>query len=135
MKHLYEHEIELRWRDHDALDHVNNAVFLTYLEEARLAWLRRLPVPWFDERQGPVVARIEIDFRRPLTWPGRVRIALALARRGTSSLTLAHRMWRPEAPEETVCEALVVLVWIDRKSGRSLPIPRALIEWLEREAG
>lgn len=135
MKPLHEHEVELRWRDHDALNHVNNATFLTYLEEARLAWLGSLPAPWFDERQGPVVARIEIDFRRQLSWPGRVRIALFLERLGTSSLTLAHRLWRPEAPTATVCEGRAVLVWIDRASGRPVPLPPALARILEGTEG
>ncbi len=135
MKLLHEHEIELRWRDHDALDHVNNAVFLTYLEEARLAWMNRQPAPWFDADQGPVVARIEIDFRRQLVWPGRIRIALFLERIGTSSLTLAHRMWRTDAPEACVSEGRAVLVWVDRGSGRPVPVPAALAAQLADASG
>ncbi|MHB1284685.1 MAG: acyl-CoA thioesterase, partial [Metallibacterium scheffleri] len=43
----------VRWRDLDAFNHVNNSVFLTYLEEARLQWLKDVPGPWFDAHAMP----------------------------------------------------------------------------------
>ncbi|MDW8479889.1 MAG: thioesterase family protein [Xanthomonadales bacterium] len=130
MRTLHELAIELRWRDHDALDHVNNAAFLTFLEEARLAWLGTLPSALTEGGSGPVVARIEIDYRRQLRWPGRIRVALLLERLGTSSLTLAHRLWREDDPATVVAEGRAVLVWIDRASGRPVPLPAVLRELL-----
>ncbi|MET8075609.1 thioesterase family protein [Streptomyces sp. NPDC005303] len=61
MRHLY--RCPLRWSDMDAYGHVNNAVFIRYLEEARIDFLFR---PEKDFKQGSVVARHEIDYKRQL---------------------------------------------------------------------
>ncbi|MFE9449316.1 acyl-CoA thioesterase [Streptomyces sp. NPDC006739] len=61
MRHLY--RCPLRWADMDAYGHVNNAVFLRYLEEARIDFLSP---PDRRFRQGSVVARHEIDYKRQL---------------------------------------------------------------------
>ncbi|PIQ38117.1 MAG: thioesterase, partial [Lysobacterales bacterium CG17_big_fil_post_rev_8_21_14_2_50_64_11] len=58
----------VRWRDLDAFNHVNNASYLTYLEEARLQWLGALPGPWLDSTSAPVLAAIQINYRRPIAW-------------------------------------------------------------------
>ncbi|MFJ6908283.1 acyl-CoA thioesterase [Streptomyces griseoluteus] len=61
MRHIY--RCPLRWADMDAYGHVNNVVFLRYLEEARIDFLFR---PGKDFQQGSVVARHEIDYKRQL---------------------------------------------------------------------
>ncbi|MCX5420873.1 thioesterase family protein [Streptomyces sp. NBC_00078] len=61
MRHIY--RCPLRWSDMDAYGHVNNAVFIRYLEEARIDFLFR---PEKDFKQGSVVARHEIDYKRQL---------------------------------------------------------------------
>jgi acyl-CoA thioester hydrolase len=58
--------IVIRWRDLDALGHVNSAVFATYFEEAPEDWLRR-GLNRMVGREEIVVARIEIDYLRPVT--------------------------------------------------------------------
>ncbi|MGW0944136.1 acyl-CoA thioesterase [Streptomyces sp. NPDC002623] len=61
MRHIY--RCPLRWADMDAYGHVNNVVFLRYLEEARIDFLFR---PEKNFKQGSVVARHEIDYKRQL---------------------------------------------------------------------
>ncbi|MCT9083851.1 acyl-CoA thioesterase [Streptomyces fulvoviolaceus] len=61
MRHTY--HCPLRWADMDAYGHVNNVLFLRYLEEARIDFLFR---PDKDFQQGSVVARHEIDYKRQL---------------------------------------------------------------------
>ncbi|MBZ6104748.1 thioesterase family protein [Streptomyces olivaceus] len=61
MRYIY--RCPLRWADMDAYGHVNNVVFLRYLEEARIDFLHR---PEKDFKQGSVVARHEIDYKRQL---------------------------------------------------------------------
>ena len=48
------HPMDVRWRDLDAFNHVNNATFLTYLEEARLQWLESLDGEWLTHTSAPV---------------------------------------------------------------------------------
>ena len=62
---LFEKQIEIRWADLDAFRHVNNAVYLTYLEEARDGWLETM-VPEGRSTWDYVLARVAIDFRREL---------------------------------------------------------------------
>lgn len=62
---LFVASLGVRWRDLDAFNHVNNANFLTYLEEARLQWLQHVP-HWFSEDAMPVLAASELQYRRPI---------------------------------------------------------------------
>jgi acyl-CoA thioester hydrolase len=63
---MLERRIEIRWRDMDAYGHVNNAVYLTYLEEARDAWAQRV-LGRVSETWDFVLVRVEIDYRAELT--------------------------------------------------------------------
>jgi acyl-CoA thioester hydrolase len=123
---LFVAELDARWRDLDAFNHVNNATYLTYLEEARLQWLRHVPGPWFDETSMPVLAASQLNYRLPIAWPARLAIALSCERLGNSSMTLSHRI--AEAGDETriYCDGHVVLVWMDPTTGRPVPLPQAI---------
>jgi acyl-CoA thioester hydrolase len=81
----HEKRIEIRWRDLDAYNHVNNAVYLTYLEEARDEWLER-SLGDQGSAWGYVLARVAIDFRRELTQDDdEVVASCGLARLGGSA--------------------------------------------------
>ncbi len=117
--------ISIRWRDLDAFNHVNNANFLTYLEEARLAWLAGIDGEWFSSAQLPVIAASQLNYRAQLEWPGSVQVELHCQRVGGSSLTIAHRIVSMDG-SQLYCDGHVVLVWIDPKLGRPVPLPDAL---------
>jgi acyl-CoA thioester hydrolase len=113
----HEKEIEIRWRDLDAFNHVNHVVFLTYLEEVRDEWLGRVlddpALVW-----GYVIARVEIDYRRELTLVDDAVIArCSLERLGTKSLTTSESVVTRAG--ETVADAKAVLVARDEKTGSS----------------
>jgi acyl-CoA thioester hydrolase len=116
----------VRWGDLDAFNHVNNATFLVYAQEARLAWLAGIDGPWFDESMMPVVAAAQVNFRRQLAWPGRIVIELATSRVGTSSVTIMHRIVAEDDTDCVYADGEVVMVWIDPASGRSVPLPPAI---------
>lgn len=120
---LHSSRIEPRWGDQDALGHANNAVYLSWLEEARLRWLLSLPGPWNSETASPVLARAEINYRRPLIWPQPLRIELYALRLGSSSLTLGHRIHGDDVDGLLFADGQVVMVWVDPKTGRSVPLP------------
>ena len=67
MAGVFEHSVDVRWRDLDALDHVNHAVFLTYLEEGRDAFYVRL----LGGDPSYVVARLEVDLRAEVRYEDR----------------------------------------------------------------
>lgn len=121
----FRHRVAVRWSDMDALGHVNNSRFFTYLEEARLAWLGSLPEPWFDDTQGPVVARASCDFKQPITETVDLTVTIVAGRPGNSSITI-HSEITDEAAGTLYAVAEVVLVWIDRRNGNARPLPDSL---------
>jgi acyl-CoA thioester hydrolase len=123
---LYTAAISVRWRDLDAFNHVNNSTYLTYLEEARVQWLQRLPGSWSDEHAMPVMAASTLNYRLPIEWPGQVHIELYCARLGNSSMTVAHRIVDAADRSKLYCDGHVVMVWMDPASGKSVPLPQAL---------
>jgi acyl-CoA thioester hydrolase len=119
---LHEKRIEIRWRDLDAYNHVNNAVYLTYLEEARDEWLER-SLGEGGSAWGYVLARVAIDFRRELTQEDDIVVAsCSLARLGSSSVTTREELRTTGG--ELAAEAEAVLVAVDRQGGT----PRQLTE-------
>ena len=115
----------VRWGDLDAFNHVNNANYLRYLEEARVQWLATLIAEWDSQPTAPVLAASHLNYRAPINWPAEVQVKLYAERLGNSSLTLGHRI---ESLDGSIlhCDGNVVLVWIDRTSGKSAALPQAL---------
>ncbi len=117
---LHEKQIEIRWRDCDAYGHVNNAVYATYLEEARDEWVARA-LGEAGDAWDYVLARVAIDFRRELTLADdAVVVGVRLTRIGTSSLTLQETVRTLAGELAAASEA--VLVARDRETGRSRPL-------------
>lgn len=117
--------VTVRWGDMDAFRHVNNATYLTYLEEARLQWLQHVG-HWFTEAASPVLAASEVNYRRPITWPTRLHVELRCERIGTSSLTLQHRLVDADDADRLFSDGRVVMVWMDAASGKSTSLPDAV---------
>ena len=121
----------LRWSDMDAYGHVNNVVFLTYLEEARVDMLFvHAGSESATERlaSGVVVARHEIDYKYPLVFrPDPVPIYLWVTELGASSFTIAYEIKDDEGP--VFVRAATVMVPYDVRENR----PRRVSD-AEREA-
>jgi acyl-CoA thioester hydrolase len=119
---LFRMPLQLRWRDLDAFDHVNNASFLTFVEEARIRWFASLDQPWITDRVAPLLAAVQMNYRRPIPYPAELAVELACTRAGTTSLTIGHRIV-DEADGVVFADGHVVMVWIDRAEGRPVPLP------------
>ncbi|MCC6224582.1 MAG: acyl-CoA thioesterase [Thermoleophilia bacterium] len=126
---MHEKRIEIRWRDLDALGHVNNGVYLTFLEEARDEWLDRVLGP---EGRGRVyvLARVEIDYRRELTQADdAVVVRISLLQLGTSSLRTREEILTLDGGVAAAAEAVLVARDDDLGGSRPLePRERALLE-------
>ncbi|MDR7134122.1 acyl-CoA thioester hydrolase [Lysobacter niastensis] len=118
--------LPVRWRDLDAFNHVNNSQYLSYLEEARLQWMMTVPGQGLDDHVAPVVAAANLNYRRPIEWPAEVAIELFVERLGNTSLSVAHRIVDAKDPAVLYCDGHVVMVWIDRNTGRAAPLPEAV---------
>lgn len=113
--------VPLRWSDLDAFNHVNNARYLTFIEQARIEWLETIGEPWVTDDYGPVLAQTLLNYTLPIEYPASVFVELFTTKLGNSSVTLGHRI---VAADGTLhCDGHAVTVWIDRRSGKSRPLP------------
>ncbi|MET9082990.1 thioesterase family protein [Streptomyces sp. NPDC004237] len=111
MRHIY--RCPLRWSDMDAYGHVNNAVFVRYLEEARIDWLFR---PDKEFKQGSVVARHEIDYKRQLVHRHHpVDIELWVTEIRAASFTVTYEV---KDEDLVYVKASTVVVPFDFETGR-----------------
>ena len=122
------HEEPVRFRDIDAMGHVNNAVFLTYIESARAAYFWHLGIARSLEDLTLVVARVEIDFRAPVSFPEVVEVGVRAGRFGEKSFGLDHEL---RVRGELAAEAKTVLVAYDYARAQTVEIPAA---WREKLA-
>ena len=120
------HREKVRFRDVDSAGHVNNAVFLTYLEEARIAFLAQAGADYVTEMIG---ARIEIDFRSPARLGETIEITVTPGRVGKTSFVLDHEL---RAGDRLVAEASSVLVAYDYETNKPRAVPEEWRKLLER---
>jgi acyl-CoA thioester hydrolase len=109
--------VEVRYRDIDAMNHVNNAVYVTFLEVVRTRlWRERLAFSGTAREFPFIVARVAVDYRSPIDINDRVEIGVGVSRIGRTSFTLAYRI---EAAGRLAAEAESVQVLYDHAQGRS----------------
>ncbi|QIK80135.1 acyl-CoA thioesterase [Lysobacter sp. HDW10] len=120
----FTYPIELRWRDLDAFNHVNNSNYLTFLEEARIRWFATLREPWLTDEFAPVIASALVNYKFPIEYPANVHVELFTAALGTSSVTIGHRIVGDDG--RLYCDGQVVAVWISRKTGKPITLPEGV---------
>lgn len=112
-------EMPVRYRDIDAEGHVNNAVYLTYFEQARVEYIDTvLDVDALSP--GVVVANVEIDYERPILFDDDVTVSLGVTDVGTTSMTMACDI---EANGNRAASASSVIVAVDPETGSPRPLP------------
>ena len=123
----YVYTQEVAFRDLDAFGHVNNGVYLTYIENARIGYAR--DVIGIESLEGllMIVASVKIDFRSRANLGDTLEIGARTTRVGTKSFDLEHEI---TADGRVVAEGKSVLVSYDYERGESVPVPDALRERL-----
>jgi len=125
--------IDVRFSDLDALGHVNHAVFITYLEHARTRWWQQLLGERRFEEEGFVMARVEIDYRKPIGLGDQVRVELRCAHVGHTSFSLAYKVVRGK-DDVVLAEGQTVQVMLDFATQRPKPVSRQAQAWLKEFA-
>ena len=127
------HRLEVRFRDCDPMGHVNNAVYLTYLEQTRFNHWRSL---WgFGDPQTPpempgvILAHVEADYKRPARYGDTLEIRLLVTHIGRSSFRYEYEMVDEQG--RTVLTAATVQVMYDYATETSVPIPDGIRRLLE----
>src|SRR3990167_1207333 len=89
---VFRMQVALRWSDLDAFNHVNNARYLTFVEQARIEWLETIGEPWVTDEYGPVLAQTLLTYKLPIEYPASIFVELFTTRLGNSSATIGHRI-------------------------------------------
>ena len=121
--------VELRYGDVDAMNHVNNSVFVTLLETARVRlWQQRFGFSGSARDIPMIVARVAVDYRSPVGLEEPVEIGVGVREIGRTSFTLAYRI---EASGRLAAEAETVQVLYDYGQGQPVPIAGEVRRTLE----
>lgn len=130
-KALFSCEIPTRWGDQDIYRHINNVSYFRYFEEARVRWFEQLGFPVEGGGDtGPVLVNTSATFRRPILYPTTILVRCYVGEPGRSSLPMMHTLSTTADPETIYTEGYVKNVWIDHATGKSVPLPEALLACL-----
>ncbi|HSL14798.1 MAG TPA: acyl-CoA thioesterase [Actinomycetota bacterium] len=130
---MLEERIRIRWRDMDAYGHVNNAVYLNYLEEARDRWVQKVLGPVSDTWHF-VLARVAVDFRSELTQDDEeIIVRCRLDSIGRASVRTREEILKRDGTVSAESESVIVAR--DPNSGRSRPLTDEERATLEEELG
>jgi acyl-CoA thioester hydrolase len=122
--------VQIRFNDMDAFGHINNAIYLTYLEEARIKFLDDL-IHWDYEKskQAIIMARVEIDFKIPGHFKDELFILTRCSHVGTKSFTLDYEIVKNVSGEKIViASATTVVVMFNYEMKKTIEVP---VEWRE----
>ena len=141
----HQHPIETRLADTDAMGHVNNANYLTYVEIARIAYYEQvtgnaLPIGVHGAEEGMILAEIRMTYRSPAFYGETLTIETRVERIGRTSFGMVHRMTAPASrygPARLIAVADSTLVSYDYREECPIPVPdewRAAMEAYEGRA-
>lgn len=131
--------IQIRFNDIDMARHVHNGMYLSYFEQGRMAFLRTF-IPKDHDWQGAglILARNEVDYRRPVHLDAVVEVDTWCSNVGTKSFDLSYGLFVLENGKRTLhCQGRSVMVCFDYARNMSIPVPpewrTALARMMEQE--
>jgi acyl-CoA thioester hydrolase len=127
----HRHEVEVRLADTDAMGHVNNANYLTYVEIARVAYYEQvtgndLPIGTHGAEEGMILAEIRMTYRSPAFYGETLTVETRVERIGRTSFGMVHRVTAPESrygPGRLIAVADSTLVSYDYTDECPIPVP------------
>jgi acyl-CoA thioester hydrolase len=116
--------LPVRFRDLDPLNHVNNAVFSTYFEEARIRFIQQVPALVEEMNSGYsfVLASLRIDYIRPVEYPATLIVGSGIKQLGNSSITSFQAIYTEERGKPAAV-AEVAGVWYDVAAKKPARLP------------
>jgi acyl-CoA thioester hydrolase len=119
----------------DALGHVNNVVYLQYLESARIGFFEDKgwnSVEIGSTGQGPVVVAQTFNYRRQLHYPAEVEVGVACTEVRRRSFVLSYGVFR-KGSDELIGDGNTILAWLDYTANKSVEIPAGVLAYLTQE--
>ncbi len=128
----FSHPIEVRFRDLDAMGHVNNAVVVSFMEQARYMWWRGFLAGRAFTEEGFLIARTEVDYRKPILLGDDVRVELRCTKVGTTSFDVTYRLTQGLGGA-VFAEGRTVQVMLDFATQSPAPLAERTRAWLETQ--
>ena len=113
----HHYEFKTRWRDIDLFGHVNNAVFLTYIEDARIMYFKKWNVA--GKKRSLIVASIKIDYLRQIEHPSDLIVGQKISRIGNSSFDIQSAIFLNNDPKPAA-HSVVSCVCFDYEENKSV---------------
>lgn len=120
----YYHPIEVRYGDLDPQGHLNNAKYLTYMEQGRISYFKHLGL-WNSESfmdLGVILAEIRITFRAPIMFGQPVQVGVRTSRLGNKSLNMEHLLEDAQTGQEFTVGSSVLVAY-DYHTKLTIPLP------------
>lgn len=121
----FHYKIETRWKDLDAFQHINNAVYATYIESARVDLFKRWGIPGTNTGKSIIMASLKISYLKQLKHPSSLVIGQRVSRLGKTSFDIESIIFDEE--QNPVCHAIVVAVCFDFDSQKSVDVYESII--------
>ncbi len=139
----YVHPIEVRFRDTDAMGHVNNAVYLTYFETARAGYYRAVTGRTFEtvaeSETSMIMAHTRLEFRAPAFFGETLLVVCRTGWVSSSSFSLEYRVTAaddsPRGPGRLIADGESIQVMYDYANARSMRLPPEMVAQLEAYEG
>jgi acyl-CoA thioester hydrolase len=124
------------WGDMDAYGHVNNAVYLRYFEDVRMAYFDAIGVP--EQKQqfnlGPIMANVNCNFRLPLRYPDKIQIATRAVLLSAKKLSMEFVVYS-ESSDRVAADGEGLVLYYDYSLGKSCDIPEPVVSAMDRLEG
>ena len=116
---LFHHNIQTRWKDMDSFGHINNAVYLTYIEDARTTLFKRWNLK--SQNKSVIVASLKIDYFTQIKHPSKLIIGSKISRIGNSSFDIQSAIFI-DGLKKPAALSLVICVCYDYENGQSVTV-------------
>ena len=115
----FQHSLKTRWKDSDAFRHINNAVYLSYIEDARLELLRRWKIT--QDGKSVIVASVKIDYYKQVIHPTELIIGQRVSRIGNKSFDITSVVFNKNT-NECICKSIITIVCFDFSINQTVPV-------------
>ena len=123
---LSTYRVQVRWADLDANRHVNNVAYFTYMEQARIDWLKGMGLQTTAEGEGPVVVQTSCNYRIAIPYVEALDVHLYAGAPGRTSFPTFYDIVSVDDRNLKYADGQAIMVWTHRASGESRPVPDAL---------
>ncbi len=129
----FHYKLSTRWKDMDSFGHVNNAVFLTYVEDARISFFKRWRLD--DRKRSIIMVSVKMDYHQQVGHPSSLMVGQRIARIGKTSFDIQTAIFIEDDPIPAA-SAVITCVCFDYEQNKSVSVyPEIKADFQQNKAG